>query len=195
MQPMRNLAAAGVALLCWFAATPHAAGPYRLVPNWGTLPNGATWGEVPGMAIDADGVIYAFHRADTPIVELDRSGAIRKMWGEKTFAWPHGIRVDPAGNIWITDGDKNKDGTNGEMVYKFSRDYKLLMTIGTRGLHQRIEHLPAVGGAHLQPPGGRAARARHQLPIADHRQTPSLDQPGHASRPRRASTAAASRRS
>jgi sugar lactone lactonase YvrE len=50
------------------------------------------------------------------------------------FVWPHGIRVDPDGNIWITDGDKNKDGTNGEMVYKFSRDYKLLMTIGTKGV-------------------------------------------------------------
>ena len=35
------------------AQTPSAP-PYKLVPNWGLLPNGATWGEVPGMAIDAN---------------------------------------------------------------------------------------------------------------------------------------------
>ncbi len=81
-----------------------AGGPYKLVPDWGALPGGATWGQVPGMAIDANGKIYAFHRSEPPIVELDRDGKILKMWGEKLFAWPHGIRVDRFGNLWITDG-------------------------------------------------------------------------------------------
>ena len=133
MQPMRNLAsAAGLALLCLVTVSLQGAGPYRLVPNWGTLPNGATWGEVPGMAIDADGVVYAFHRSEPPIVELDRAGTIRKMWGEKMFAWPHGIRVDRFGYLWITDG-MARNGI-GQQVFKFSRDGKLLMTLGTKGV-------------------------------------------------------------
>ena len=106
--------------------------PYRLVPGWGTLPDGATWGEVPGMAIDASGKLYAFHRSEVPIVELDRSGKILKMWGEKLFAWPHGIRIDRFGNLWITDGQA-RNGI-GQQVFKYSSDGRLLMTLGTKGV-------------------------------------------------------------
>ena len=41
-------------------------GPYRRVPDWGRLPQGMAWGEVPGIAIDAAGRIFAFHRAEPP---------------------------------------------------------------------------------------------------------------------------------
>jgi hypothetical protein len=107
-------------------------GPYRLVHGWGALPNGGAWGEVPGMAIDAHGKIYAFHRSEPPIVELDRNGTILKMWGEKLFAWPHGIRIDRFGNLWITDG-LARNGI-GQQVFKYSPDGQLLMTLGTKGV-------------------------------------------------------------
>ena len=109
-----------------------AGGPYRLVPGWGALPNGAGWGEVPGMAIDANGKIYAFHRAEVPIVELDAGGKVLKMWGEKLFAWPHGIRIDRFGNLWITDGQA-RNGI-GQQVFKFSPEGRLLLTLGTKGV-------------------------------------------------------------
>jgi sugar lactone lactonase YvrE len=154
MQPMRNLLlSAGIVVFCWVITAPAlrsaqhdggsgqapalrspegAGGPYRLVANWGALPGGASWGEVPGMAIDARGRIYAFHRSDPPIVELDASGRILKMWGEKLFAWPHGIRVDRSGNLWITDGQA-RNGI-GQQVFKYSPDGTLLMTLGTKGV-------------------------------------------------------------
>jgi sugar lactone lactonase YvrE len=133
MQPMRNLlAVAGIALWCSTLSGWQPAAPYRLVPNWGVLPDGAQWGEVPGMAIDANGKIYAFHRSEPPIVELDRSGTVLKMWGEHTFAWPHGIRVDRSGNLWITDGQA-RNGI-GQQVFKYSAEGKLLMTLGTKGV-------------------------------------------------------------
>jgi sugar lactone lactonase YvrE len=143
MQPMRKLcAAASLMLICTAIAASDQApalrsaqregGPYRLVPGWGALPDGATWGEVPGMAIDASGKIYAFHRAEVPIVELDRDGRILKMWGEKQFAWPHGIRIDRFGNLWITDGQA-RNGI-GQQVFKYSADGTLLMTLGTKGV-------------------------------------------------------------
>ena len=114
------------------SAQPSAGGPYRLVPGWGTLPDGASWGEVPGMAIDANGRIYAFHRSEPPIVELDANGRILKRWGEKLFAWPHGIRVDRFGHLWITDGQA-RNGI-GQQVFKYSSDGTLLMTLGTKGV-------------------------------------------------------------
>jgi hypothetical protein len=140
---MRNLiAAVDIVVICSVISASGPAltlrgaqregGPYRLVPGWGTLPNGAQWGEVPGMAIDAAGKIYAFHRAEPPIVELDRDGTVLKQWGEKLFAWPHGMRVDRFGNLWITDGQA-RNGI-GQQVFKYSPDGKLLMTLGTKGV-------------------------------------------------------------
>jgi DNA-binding beta-propeller fold protein YncE len=112
-------------------ARSQEAPSYQLVENWGSLPDGLEWGEVPGMAIDATGRIFAFHRNDPPVVELDRSGRILKMWGERQFVWPHGIRVDRNGFLWLTDG-RAREG-KGQQVFKYTRDGTLVMTLGTAG--------------------------------------------------------------
>ena len=108
------------------------AGAYRLVADWAKLPASLQLGEVPGMTIDATGRIFAFHRADPPVVELDASGNVLKTWGEKMFVWPHGIRVDRNGFLWITDG-RARDGI-GQQVFKYTRDGQLVMTLGKKGV-------------------------------------------------------------
>jgi len=108
------------------------AGSYRLVPNWGQLPAGIQLGEVPGMTIDAAGRIFSFNRAEPPIIEFDASGTVLKTWGEKMFVWPHGIRVDRNGFLWITDG-RARDGI-GQQVFKYTRDGQLVMTLGKKGV-------------------------------------------------------------
>jgi N-acyl-D-amino-acid deacylase len=108
------------------------AGAYRLVPNWAQLPAGVQLGEVPGMTIDAAGRIFSFNRAEPPILEFDASGKVLKTWGEKMFVWPHGIRVDRDGFLWITDG-RARNGI-GQQVFKFTRDGQLVMTLGKKGV-------------------------------------------------------------
>ena len=87
---------------------PHAGRSRRgRVPpgaGWGQLPAGLQYGEVPGMTIDAAGRVFAFHRDEPPVIEFDAAGKVLKTWGEKMFVWPHGIRVDRDGFLWITDG-------------------------------------------------------------------------------------------
>jgi len=110
-----------------------ASAPYQLVEGWGKLPEGRAYGEVPGMAIDVKGNrIFAFHRNQPPIVEFDPSGKVLKSWGENMFVWPHGIRVDRNGFLWITDG-RGRDG-RGQQVFKYTLDGKLVMTLGTAGV-------------------------------------------------------------
>jgi DNA-binding beta-propeller fold protein YncE len=124
---MRNsiAIAATVALL-------GAADVYKAVPGWGPLPAGMEWGEVPGMTIDRNGVIYAFHRNEPPVVQFDATGKVLKTWGKGMFVWPHGIRVDRNGFLWITDG-RAADG-NGQLVYKMDLQGNILMTLGTKGV-------------------------------------------------------------
>ena len=53
------------------------------------------------------------------------------------FAFPHGLHVDRDGNVWLTDGQRSKDGTKGHQVLKFSPDGKVLMRLGKAGVAGR----------------------------------------------------------
>jgi DNA-binding beta-propeller fold protein YncE len=116
------------ATVACFAAGP----PYALVDNWGPHLHGIEWGETAGLTIDADGRLYAFTRKPTPVVEFDVDGKVLKTWGEGLFVYPHGVRVDRNGFLWLTDA-RGRDG-KGHQVFKYSREGKLLMTLGTAGV-------------------------------------------------------------
>ena len=97
------------------------------------MPSPLKWGEVPNVAIDPKGTVFVFTRTDPPVVELTSAGKLVKTWGDGMFAWPHGIRFDRDGNLWITDG-RGENG-KGQMVYKFNTDgTKVLLTLGTKGV-------------------------------------------------------------
>ena len=64
------------------------AGPYQVVDRWARLPSGVRFGEVPGMTIDAAGRVFAFTRAEPPVIEFDASGRVLKTWGANMFVWP-----------------------------------------------------------------------------------------------------------
>ena len=73
-----------------------------------------------------------FRRGEPPVVELDADGRVLKTWGANAFVWPHGIRVDRDGYLWVTDG-RHRDG-RGQQVFKYRRDGTLVLTLGTAGL-------------------------------------------------------------
>jgi len=131
---------AAIAMIAAFAAvhgrqSSHlsAATAYKALPGWGQLPAPLKWGEVPNVAIDPKGTVFVFTRTEPPVVELTPAGKLVKTWGQGMFVWPHGIRFDRDGNLWITDGRADKG--NGQMVYKMTTDgSKVLMTLGTKGV-------------------------------------------------------------
>ena len=127
-----SVARTGKVLMSGHAPIDSDAGAYKLIPNWAQLPAGIQLGEVPGMTIDAAGRVFTFNRAEPPIIEFDAAGKVLKTWGEKMFVWPHGIRVDRNGFLWITDG-RARDGI-GQQVFKYTRDGQLVMTLGKKGV-------------------------------------------------------------
>jgi len=67
-------AAIAACALALTAAHPGAAGSgYTLVDQWGALPAGQEWGEVTGVAVNAQNTIVAVRRTDPPIIEMDPS--------------------------------------------------------------------------------------------------------------------------
>ena len=126
--------------------------PYETVRDWGTLPDGRTWGSVSAVHVDVDGRhVWAADRCGAnscagsdvdPIVKLDPDGNVVASFGAGLITWPHGIDVDREGNVWIADArsanarelEANPNaGGKGHTVLKFSPTGELLMTLGTPG--------------------------------------------------------------
>jgi sugar lactone lactonase YvrE len=114
--------------------------------DWGRIP-GRTWGSTAGVDIGPDGHVWAYDRCGAnscdgstadPIVKFDRnSGKLLRSFGGGVFAFPHGLHVDRDGNVWVTDGQRSKDGTKGHQVFKFSPEGKVLLTLGRAGVAGR----------------------------------------------------------
>lgn len=116
---------------------------YRVVHGWPMLPENSVLDEVSAVGVDSHGNVLVLQRGgrkwpdsdvldQTPItvptvfVFDGRTGRLLAKWGEKLFALPHSLTVDRQGNVWVTDVALHQ-------VYKFSRDGKLLLTLGERG--------------------------------------------------------------
>ena len=132
----RYLLAAGVVVLVFGAmvgvrsgGVRAAEGHYQLVEGWAQFPAGfAKWSPVSGVDVDAHDNVYVFQRSEAmPIMVFDRNGRFLRTFGQGVFKQPHFLRVDPAGDVWVTDRQNIQ-------AYKFSSDGKLLMTLGKKGV-------------------------------------------------------------
>lgn len=81
-------------------------------------------GRVSAVTTDDQGNIYVFHRSaeGDPVTVLDPGGRFLRSWGEGLFSIPHGIRVDPAGDVWTVDA-------NTSTIRKFSATGDALLEI------------------------------------------------------------------
>ncbi|HEY7664012.1 MAG TPA: peptidyl-alpha-hydroxyglycine alpha-amidating lyase family protein [Xanthobacteraceae bacterium] len=136
------------------APTNSAPDPYHAIEHWAKLPHGRTLGSTSAVGIDPDGRSvwvadrcgafappslmhpgspFACDGSDlSPIMKFDAGGKLVKAFGAGLLLFPHGLYVDRAGNVWVTDG-LGKDG-KGQQVIKFSPDGKVLMRLGKAGV-------------------------------------------------------------
>lgn len=140
--------------LVWAAALvaiPAGAGaqsnPYAVADTaWGDLPAGREYGAVSAIYPAPDGQsVWVAERcgANTckgsdadPILRFDLEGKLLTSFGAGLFVWPHGMHVDQRGNVWVTDAvgyGVDPEGA-GHVVYKFSPEGELLMTLGQKGV-------------------------------------------------------------
>ena len=99
---------------------------YRAVSAGLSLPEGMKMGASSSVAVDSRGHLVVFNRGDHPLMEFDPSGTLVRAFGEGQFVRPHGMRIDPEGNIWTTD-------VAGHTVTKMGPKGDVLMVLGTKG--------------------------------------------------------------
>src|SRR5437660_1430699 len=146
--------------------TPRARS-YEEVKDWPRLPASVQLGECAGVAVDANGHVFIFHRpgrgfdtaateklTEPAVLEVDaESGALINAWGANTFLVPHGITVDGSNNVFLTD-------VGLQQVFEFSHDGKLLLALGE----------PRVGGwdgTHFNQPTDIAIRPDGTFYVSD----------------------------
>ena len=166
--------AALVGLLVVFHSGPsrlhvHAASGdrYEEVKDWPRLPSSVQLGECAGVAVDKNGHVFIFHRpgrgfdttateklTEPTVLEIDAdSGSLINSWGANTFLVPHGITIDGANDVFLTD-------VGLQQVFKFSHDGKLLLALGE----------PRVGawdGTHFNQPTDIAIRPDGTFYVSD----------------------------
>lgn len=99
---------------------------YEVDPTWPERPPGIEWGQTSGIAVDAKDQVYVFTRAKPPVQVYSTQGKLLRTWGDDVIHTAHYIRVAPDGTIWAAD-------VGNHAVFQFTREGKLLKTLGTPG--------------------------------------------------------------
>ena len=138
MKPIRIIAT--VALLSAAVASIAANHPYRAMPGFGDI--GRDWGSTSAVYTTPDGNVWVAERCGENTCvgheDLDNiflfnpEGELLRSFGAGLIVWPHGIHVDPDGNVWVTDA--RGEGDRGHQVHKFSPDGEVLMSLGKAGV-------------------------------------------------------------
>lgn len=100
------------------APTNDLPNPYTTVEGWAKISR--DWGSTSSVDVDPDGVsIWVADRCATnqrgcainadmdPVMKFDANGNLVTSFGAGLLVWPHGITVDPDGNVWVADGQDN----------------------------------------------------------------------------------------
>lgn len=114
------------------AAAPQSRPPaqglqgYKVDPSWPKKPAEITWGDVPGVAVDAKDNVWIFTRRAPNLQVYSPAGDLLKTWPDLEHKSAHHLKFDAEGNVWLAD-------VGLHTVRKYSPDGKLLLTLGTPG--------------------------------------------------------------
>jgi hypothetical protein len=99
---------------------------YTVDPHWPQKPADFHWGQMPGVAVDAQDHVYIFTRAEPPVQVYDAEGKFLRAWGGDSLKTAHHIKIDQEGNVWVAD-------IGHHVVEKYTPEGKLLRSLGTKG--------------------------------------------------------------
>ena len=98
---------------------------YTYIQDWANMPADRSLGTVSAIATDSRDRVYAFQRAEPPVVIFNRNGEFLSSWGNGNFVDPHGLFIKDD-IVYLTDRE-------GSTAMRYTLDGKPLQIIGTLG--------------------------------------------------------------
>ena len=98
---------------------------YTYIQDWANMPADRSLGTVSAIATDSQDRVYAFQRAEPPVVIFNRNGEFLSSWGNGNFVDPHGLFIKDD-IVYLTDRE-------GSTAMRYPLDGKPLQIIGTLG--------------------------------------------------------------
>ena len=129
---------------------------YSLVKGWGMVAAGWTWGEIVGLAVDAQDRVFVASRSQHPLAVFDTEGNLLETWGDDVLFTnqAHGLFIDSVDNVYFIDAVNH-------CLLKFDRMGALVMTLGTPG------QAAIVDGAPFSGPTDAAVASTGELYVSD----------------------------
>ena len=125
------------------------------VGNFPKLPEGTSFGEVPGVAVNSRGHVFVFTRSNSAggpayaptaaqLLEFDQNGTFVREVGKGLYGWSfaHSVRIDKDDNIWAID-------KGSDMIIKFNPAGRVVWVFGRRKESADDETKP---WEHVEPP-------------------------------------------
>ena len=101
---------------------------YEVIADWEQLPDGYTHRDVVGVATDSRDRLFVLGRQQPRVLIYERDGTFVGSWGEGQFTErTHGLTIAPDDSVFIVD-------EGAQVVYKFTPEGELLLTLGTKGV-------------------------------------------------------------
>lgn len=119
---------------------PYGSGKYtyELVDEWAKLPDGWSFIDACGVAVDSSDKVYVLSRSSHPVMVFDREGNLLTSWGEGYFKRAHEATFGADNSVWCAD-----DGSH--TVSKFTREGKVLQVLGNRDQPSDTGYVPEQG--------------------------------------------------
>lgn len=155
----RLLLSLGLVLGACASSSPQSAPPagglqgFRVDPAWPKKPADISWGDVPGVAVDAKDNVWIFTRRAPHLQVYSPAGDLLKTWPGLEHRSAHHLKFDGEGNVWLAD-------VGLHTVRKYSPDGKLLLSLGTPGVKGEDE-------THLNMPTDMAVTPSGDIFVSD----------------------------
>jgi peptidylglycine monooxygenase len=81
---------------------------YRVERPWGEMPHDTRLAALSQLAVDSEGRVYAYQRADPPVIVFEPTGAFRATWGHGLIADAHGIFISADDRVYLVDRDAHQ---------------------------------------------------------------------------------------
>ena len=102
---------------------------YEAIADWAKLPEGWTFGWIPGVGVDSNDRVIVSSRSEHTLIIFDTDGNVIESWDDTVLVSEnaHGVYIDDQDNIFLTEW-------LGHCVYKFNPEGELQWTLGTPGV-------------------------------------------------------------